>query len=184
MPTSLIPLHNLHPDLLFELRYATADNFTGQALYPLPLCLLRRPVAKKLVQVQIDLAPRGLRLKIFDAYRPLSVQRLLWAHTPDPHYIAPPSEGSRHNRGAAVDLTLVDAAGRELPMGTAYDDFTQQAHRTCRDLPNEVLRARDLLEGAMQRRGFVGMPTEWWHFDDTDWQSYPVLDVGLEEVAL
>jgi zinc D-Ala-D-Ala dipeptidase len=171
------------PHAVFDLRYATADNFTHQAVYPAAVCLLRRSTAEKLAAVETQLEKQNLRLKIFDCYRPLSVQRRFWSLVPDERYVADPAKGSRHNRGAAVDLTLVRADDNaELDMGTGFDNFTERAHRSYRNFPPAVLQHRDQLETAMQAHGFIGLPTEWWHFDDTDWQRYPVSDRPLTAV--
>lgn len=168
--------------LIIDLRYATKNNFTREVMYSLPKCFIRKKVAAKLVIVQKNLKKRGLGLKIYDAYRPLSVQRKFWEILPDPRFIADPAVGSKHNRGAAVDLTLIDRLGKELPMPTPYDDFTKKAHRNFIDLPQEVLENRQLLEQVMQDQGFLPLPTEWWHFDDEEWESYPVEDLSLEEI--
>jgi D-alanyl-D-alanine dipeptidase len=168
------------PGVRLELRYATADNFTHQVVYPAGArCLLRRDVAERLARVQAALARQQLGLKLWDCYRPLSVQRRFFALVPDERYVANPAKGSRHNRGAAVDLTLVDGAGRELDMGTPFDDFSARAHRDARDLPEAARAHRATLEAAMGAEGFVGLPTEWWHFDARDWRRYPMADVAM-----
>ncbi len=134
-------------------------------------------------EVQIELADLGFGLKVFDGYRPLSVQRKMWAIFPNHDYVADPRKGSRHNRGAAVDLTLIRLSdGAELLMPTPYDAFTPSAHRDYMKLDAEAIRNRELLESAMSRHGFVGLPTEWWHFDDTDWKHYRILDVDYSEI--
>jgi len=182
--TSLVDLEQTIPGLVLDIRYATTNNFTGQQLYPAARCFLHRTPAKKLRAVQTDLARQGLGLKIFDGYRPLSVQRQMWAVFPQPGYVADPKKGSRHNRGAAVDVTLIRLAdGTELVMPTPYDDFTESAHRNFMDLHGEAIRNRQLLEQVMTRHGFVGLPTEWWHFDDRDWKNYPLLDVDIPGAA-
>ena len=176
----LVDLERAIPHLRLDIRYATTNNFTGQQLYPEARCFLRRAPAKKLRAVQAELARSGLGLKIFDGYRPLSVQRKMWAVFPHPGYVADPRKGSRHNRGAAVDVTLICLAdGQELLMPTPYDDFTERAHRNFMALPAEAIRNREQLEQVMRRHGFEGLPTEWWHFDATDWKSYPLLDVEI-----
>jgi len=106
----------------------------------------------------------------------------MWELVPDSRYVADPRKGSRHNRGAAVDVTLVDSSGNELLMPTAFDDFTERASRSSPDAPPEALRHRALLEQAMSSEGFLPLPSEWWHFDDPEWQKYPLLDVPFEEL--
>jgi D-alanyl-D-alanine dipeptidase len=178
-PPGFVDVATAAPSVRLDLRYATTDNFTHQVVYPAAQCLLRREVAERLRRVQAALEPRGLGLEVWDCYRPLSVQRRFWALVPDPRYVADPAKGSRHNRGAAVDLTLVDAAGRELDMGTGFDDFSPRSHRDARDLSAAARAHRATLEAAMAAQGFVGMPTEWWHFDAGDWKRYPIADVPL-----
>lgn len=176
---SLVDLGALDRRIVVDIRYATADNFTKTVLYPSARCRLRRSVAARLRLVQSDLAERGLGLKVWDCYRPLSVQRKLWALVPDPRYVADPAKGSRHNRGAAVDVTLIDASGRELEMPTGYDDFSEKAHRDWDGASPSAKRNREILERAMRERGFEGLPTEWWHFDAEGWQRYPLSDDPL-----
>jgi D-alanyl-D-alanine dipeptidase len=175
----LTDFHSLAPETILDLRYATANNFLKRRLYPKARCLLRPAVARALATVAEDLRPQGLRLKVFDCYRPLSVQKQLWAILRDERYVADPAKGSRHNRGAAVDVTLTDAAGRELTMPTGFDDFSERAHRDFRELPPERIRNRERLEAVMRRHGFEGLPTEWWHFDYRGWERYSILDRPL-----
>ena len=160
--------------LRLDVRYATPNNFTKQKLYDKAECYLRPATAQKLANAQQEFEKQALGLKVFDCYRPLSIQRKLWALVPDERYVADPAKGSRHNRGAAVDLTLVERDGRELPMPTGYDDFSERAHRDYNKLPAVAMANRALLERVMTKHGFVGLPTEWWHFDDADWQQYPI----------
>lgn len=168
--------------ILVDIKYATPDNFMGRVLYPVNRCLLRESVARRLSRVQDDLAERGLGLKIYDGYRPLSVQKLMWEVMPDPRYVADPAKGSRHNRGAAVDVTLVDARGCELPMPSAYDEFSERAHRDFAGEGVEARHNRDTLIAAMERRGFTVLGSEWWHFDAPGWAQYAVMDVPLDRV--
>ena len=119
----------------------------------------------------------GLGLKVFDGYRPLSVQRKMWKVYPHAGYVADPKRGSRHNRGAAVDLTLIHTNGAEVLMPSPYDSFTESAHRDSTNAPPEALVNRELLERVMVKHGFEGLPTEWWHFDDVDWRKYPLMDI-------
>src|SRR5262245_10996887 len=167
------------------MRYATANNFTKQVLYPVAdECLLCEPAARRLAKVQKNLEKKGLGLKVWDCYRPVSVQKKLWDIVPDERYVANPKSGSRHNRGASVDLTLVDAKGKELPMPTAFDEFSEKAHRSYMDLPAEAVRNRQTLQEAMEAEGFVGLPTGWWHFDDPSWSQFALRDEPLGSPTL
>jgi len=176
----LVDVHSVNPTIILDLRYATENNFTHHKLYPVARCLLRREPAESLSAVQKELQTRGLGLKIFDGYRPLSIQKKLWEAVPDDRYVANPAKGSRHNRGAAVDLTLVDSLGNELAMPTPFDNFTEKAHCNYKKLPRKVLRNRALLQQVMERHGFWRMETEWWHFDFHDWGRFKILDLPLE----
>jgi D-alanyl-D-alanine dipeptidase len=178
----LVDLSVVDPRVVIDLRYATSDNFTGQRLYPVARCLLRESVAHRLRRVQDRLAAQGLGLKVYDGYRPLSVQRRMWEIMPDPTYVADPAKGSRHNRGAAVDVTLVDLDGWELEMPTAFDDFSPAAHRHYAGGTETSRSNRQTLIQAMEAEGFTGLADEWWHFDAPDWRQYPLLDVTLTDV--
>lgn len=179
---SLVDLHSIHPTIRLDLRYATANNFMHRALYKQSRCLLRANAAEQLSQVQQDLEAYGLGLKVYDCYRPLSVQKQMWKLVPDERYVANPATGSRHNRGSAVDVTLVDRAGNELPMPTAFDDFTDRAATNYNGASPQAKQNRQRLKDAMTKRGFSPLQTEWWHFDAASWAQYSVLDVPLEEV--
>jgi D-alanyl-D-alanine dipeptidase len=187
----LVDVSSTYAHMIIDLRYATPRNFTKRALYPAGArCFLRRAVAERLARVQAALELEGFGLKLWDCYRPLSVQRLMWKLVPDERYVADPAKGSRHNRGAAVDVTLVDKRGAELPMPTPFDDFSERAHRDFNvlddKLPGEsaaALENRDRLERAMKAEGFVPLPTEWWHFDAPDWASYPIADDDLASLS-
>ncbi len=180
----LVEVALVAPQVVVDLRYATVNNFTGQVLYPKEArCYLREPVAKALGAVQAALLKEGLSLKLFDCYRPHRVQYRLWEIVHDERYVADPRKGSRHNRGAAVDLTLVDAQGQELVMPTPFDDFSEKAHRGYMQLPAQAVENRAKLQQAMERAGFLGLPTEWWHFDASDWQSYPIDDISFETLT-
>jgi D-alanyl-D-alanine dipeptidase len=151
-------------DVEIALAYATPDNFTGRPVYSRPGCYLH-PDAAALLQRAIALArPHGLRFKIFDAFRPAEAQWALWAHTPDPEFLADPRRGSPHSMGAAVDLTLIDGAGRELDMGTGFDAFTPLSHHGRTDVPVEAQRNRLVLLGLMTAAGWDFYRNEWWHY--------------------
>lgn len=181
-PHDLVEIKKLCPSIVLDIRYATANNFTGKVVYSSPRCFMRRTTAEKLIKVQEELAKFGLGLKIFDAYRPRRVQYKFWELVPDERYVANPAKGSKHNRGTAVDCTLVMSDGAELAMPTEFDDFTEKAHRDYKKLPAKVIRNRELLENIMTKHGFIGLPTEWWHFDDTDWEKYDLLDIAFEDI--
>lgn len=150
--------------LIFDIRYATANNFTEAKIYDCPRCLLRPEAALALEKAQRALKRKGMGLKLFDCYRPQPYQQRLWDKVPNPDYVTPPDKGSMHSRGAAVDLTIVDAQGQELDMGTPYDFFGREAHYDYGRLPAKVLANRRLLRRTMMEAGFEGIRTEWWHF--------------------
>jgi D-alanyl-D-alanine dipeptidase len=183
-PHHLVDVETFSRPPKLDVRYATKANFTHQRLYPRAKVFLHRDAAQALAAVQTDLAKDGLRLKIFDGYRPLSVQQRMWDLIRDERYVSNPAVNrGRHTRGTAVDVTLVDSSGRDLPMGTDYDDFSEKAHPDFAGLPQRVKRNRACLAAAMTRHGFEAYPFEWWHFDLKGWKRYPVLDVGIDALA-
>lgn len=182
----LIEPTTLDSSLILDIRYATKDNFTGKAVYPSARCFLVRDVAERLIKVHRELRKRGLGLKVYDCYRPLHVQEIFWSILPDERYVLRPErkdgrivKSSKHNRGAAVDVGLVDGMARELPMPTAFDDFTERAHRNYKGAPAAAIRNKVTLERAMAAQGFELFPTEWWHFDGPGWQQHEPLDLPL-----
>lgn len=177
----LVDLEQVVPGVVVEMPYATADNFLKRPLYPVARALLRRPAARALAAAQAELAAEGLALKVWDAYRPYGVTVAMWEAVGDPDYVADPAKGSRHNRGCAVDVTLVRAAsGEELAMPTGHDDFTPRAAAAAAGLPDEVAANRDRLRAVMERHGFVVLPSEWWHFDYGGWERFELLDLPLD----
>ncbi|MCC3511238.1 MAG: M15 family metallopeptidase [Microcoleus sp. PH2017_17_BER_D_A] len=166
----LVDIRTVNRNIRLDIRYATTNNFLKRKLYTVAKCALRSSVA------------HGLGLKVYDCYRPFSVTKQMWEFLPDPNYVANPARGSRHNRGAAVDLTLVDRTGKELEMPTPYDDFTKKAHRDYNGGSAQSRKNRQTLEDAMKKQGFIGISTEWWHFDSEDWQKFAILDVSLSEI--
>ncbi len=181
-PDDLVELVKIEPKIRLDIRYATTNNFTGKKVYPEARCFVRREVAQQLVGVQRELEGMGLGLKIYDGYRPLSIQKKFWSLVPDERYVANPAKGSKHNRGAALDLTIVRRDGTEIPMPTGYDDFTEKAYRNYMTLSPEVLKNRELLEKVMTKHGFIGFPTEWWHFDSVGWEKFPIMDVEISQI--
>ncbi|MBC8122176.1 MAG: M15 family metallopeptidase [Gemmatimonadaceae bacterium] len=179
-PEGLIDISRSAPEIQLDMRYATPENFLRRAVYPLAVCLLRPAVAERLVRVQRRVAVQGYTLRLWDCYRPLSVQKQMWAIVHDERYVADPAKGSRHNRGAAVDLTLSDAQGVALEMPTSFDDFSARAGRDAEAGWSETARRNyAVLDRAMRSEGFLPLPSEWWHYDATGWEIYPVLDVPL-----
>lgn len=166
-----------------DLRYASKRNRFGAAFYGSDACILRRDTAFRLATVQRALAKQGLGLRIWDAYRPLSVQRRLWDLVRDSRYIADPSIGSSHSRGAAVDATLVDAKGCELPMPTGFDDFSRRAQSSCPGATPVRRHNAAMLRQAMHAGGFRSLSSEWWHFEDPDAHLYPLADLSLEQIT-
>jgi len=180
---AFVDIERVCPAIKLDIIYATKNNFTKQVHYPVAKCYLRRKVADKLAKVQKELEKLRLGLKIFDGYRPYSVSQKFWDLIKDPKYVADPKDGSRHNRGAAVDVTLIDIDGVELEMPTPIDEMTKRAHRDYDDLPARVIANRELLENMMVNGGFLPFPSEWWHFDDSEWQKYPIENVDLLELT-
>lgn len=178
--TLIVPLKSIDSTIVQDVKYATADNFTKQVLYPSAKVFLRKIAAEHLARANEYLKKNhNVRIKIFDGFRPLFVQKIMWQILPDDRYVADPAKGSRHNRGAAVDVTLVDAEGNELDMGTPYDDFTERASFASRDVSEKAYSNRKLLRETMIQFGFVPMETEWWHFDFKDWKQFGILDTGI-----
>ena len=157
-------LIRLDATILLDLRYATDSNFVGEKMYDCGRCFLRPQVAHTLVKVHQQLKKKGLGLKMYDCYRPQPIQWKLWGKVSDRRYVSDPRKGSMHNRGTAVDLTIVDSTGQELPMGTPYDYFGVEAYPGYQDLTADVLANRALLHEQMKAFGFKPIRTEWWHF--------------------
>lgn len=177
---NLVFLPSVIPNLVLDIRYATPCNFLQEKVYTSALPFLTVAAAESLKNASDQFNSLGYSIKIWDCYRPWSVQRIFWERVPDERYVADPQKGSRHNRGCAVDLTLVDSHGDEIFMGTDFDDFSQKAHRDYTDLPIEVIKNRKLLQEIMEKNRFIGWENEWWHFDFEDWQRYPLLDISFE----
>lgn len=179
---NLVDVSKVNSHLILDIHYATDNNFLGEAVYPAPRCFVVKAMAGKLDSIQKELESAGYGLKIFDGYRPYSVTKKMWEILPDERYVANPVKGSRHNRGAAVDLTLVDSLGNELTMPTKFDDFSEKAGHDYQDLPQRVKANRAMLRNIMEKYGFTAYQNEWWHYDLADYQSYPILDVSFAEI--
>jgi D-alanyl-D-alanine dipeptidase len=173
---SLVEIASPAYDVDIDIAYATSNNFTGKPVYGRPGCYLHADAAACLAAAIALARPLGLRFKIFDAFRPAEAQWVLWTHTPDPDFLADPRRGSPHSMGAAVDLTLIDAAGTELDMGTAFDAFTPLSHHGRTDISADAQRNRALLLGIMTAAGWDFYRNEWWHYQlFSPRAKYPVL---------
>ena len=171
---SFTKISELIPDVIIDLKYMTSENFLGKKLYEQEHDLLRYGTLKKL-QIAADiLRKQDLRLVVWDAYRPLSVQEIFWNALPDERFVAPPKRGSKHNRGCAVDITLATLDGAECQMPTEFDDFTPAARADRTDLDAQVQERLTILQSAMSCAGFEVIEDEWWHFNDTEWSQYPI----------
>lgn len=180
----MINLKDFIPSLQIDLRYSTKENFTGKKLYPAAVStFLRMPAAIALMKVQEQLAQQGLALKVWDAYRPHRATRRMWKLIQDERYVANPVKGSGHNRGLAIDLTLVDLkTGAMLDMGTAFDHFSDTAHHDFKKLPSDVLHNRATLKNIMEQHGFKSLATEWWHYSWPNDRNYEVLDLRFKDL--
>lgn len=182
----LVNLSEAIPDIILDIRYASSNNFLGFPVYSKPACYLHRNVAEALIKVQKELSLMHLGLKIFDGYRPLSVQQIMWDAIQDERYVSNPAKSKgRHTRGTAVDLTLVDDKGNELEMPTEFDDFTERAHSDYPNVSEAVFKNRSLLQEVMKKHHFQALQTEWWHFDFEGWRDdiqFPPLDVDFEQI--
>lgn len=162
---SFVNMKDISDDFLYDIKYATSDNFAKKPVYDCEGCYLRLKTALALLKANNTFMNKGYKIKFFDCYRPFSVQQLLWDSFPNPSYLSSPKQGSIHNRGGAVDITLVDVNDNELDMGTTFDHFGKEAHRTYTDLSEEVLKNREVLTKTMIKNGFWTIRTEWWHFN-------------------
>jgi D-alanyl-D-alanine dipeptidase len=186
LPADLVELVRLDSTIHLDVRYATTNNFLSSVFYPAPRAFLQRPAAEALARVHRALRPLGYGLVIHDGYRPWYVTKVFWDATPPESrwLVANPARGSKHNRGAAVDLTLYElASGHVVEMPSTYDEATLRA---AADFPGGTARERwhrALLRRVMEAEGFVINPSEWWHFDYRDWQRYPILNVPFEDLG-
>jgi D-alanyl-D-alanine dipeptidase len=181
---SLVDLERAINGIKLDIRYATTNNFTGQVIYPSPKAYLRLPAAEALAGIQQELKSIGLGLKIYDAYRPYAVTLKFFEVYPDTTFVASPLTGSKHNRGCAVDLTLIDlASGAEKEMPSTFDDFTEKASHSYRNASPAAIANRQLLREIMTKYGFLPYESEWWHYDFKDWKNYPIMDLSFNECA-
>lgn len=175
-PLPLLPITEAMHDVLIDLIYAGADNFTGQVIYEHPLCFLHPQAEACLRKAVVAARELGLRLKVLDAFRPQEAQEALWAVAPLPGYVADPAKGSNHTRGVAIDLTLVGADGQVLDMGTPVDTMTAASHHFYAGHCPAVQINRARLLTVMLEAGFLHHPQEWWHYQLPDAHDFPLID--------
>jgi zinc D-Ala-D-Ala dipeptidase len=163
--TTFVNLKDYSADFVYDMKYATEDNFLKAKVYDCAECFLRFKTVKALVKANTKFIKKGYHIKIYDCYRPLDIQKRMWKIVSNPEYVADPAKGSIHNRGGAVDITLVDADGKELDMGTSFDFFGPEASHYFDNLSDEVKQNRALLKRIMQENGFDSFDSEWWHYN-------------------
>jgi len=173
---TFIRLEDYSEDFVYDIRYATENNFLKAQVYECAECYMRAETAKKIINVNKVFLEKGVKIKFFDCYRPNSVQYKMWKLVPNPQYVANPKKGSVHNRGGAVDITLVTLEGEELDMGTDFDFFGWKGYHDNYSLPKEVLKNRKLLKETMEANGFKSTRSEWWHYNMIGAYKYEVAD--------
>lgn len=181
----LVELIKLDRTIRLDIRYATSNNFMGRPVYRQARAFLQRPAAEALVRANKSVRKKGYGLIIHDGYRPWSVTKLFWDATPadKKEFVADPAQGSRHNRGCAVDLSLFDLkTGKVVVMPSGYDEMTERSHINYPGGTDEQRRVRDLLRSAMEAEGFIVYEPEWWHYDYKDWKEYPILNIAFLEI--
>lgn len=183
--SELINLEKYIPGIVTDIRYATTNNFTKEKIYNMPRAYARKPVAEALKKAQEEFNKQGVGIKIFDAYRPYGATVKFYEVYRDTNFVASPYRGSRHNRGCAIDMTLIDLkTGKELKMPTGYDAFVKEARPTYPVTDPEVKKNRALIINVMSKYGFNVNASEWWHFDFQGYRAYSVLDISFEELEM
>lgn len=179
----LIDIKKAIPTVILDIRYATKNNFMKQVMYKQARAFARKPVVEKLKLIQTELKKKGYGLKIYDGYRPYAVTVSFYQKASDKNFVANPSKGSKHNRGCAVDLSIIDLkTGKDVPMPTPYDSFEAAAAPHYTNLPDQIIKNRDFLINTMQANGFKVIYNEWWHFDFIGWQAYDLMDIPFEKL--
>ena len=179
----LVDLEKFIPGIALDIRYATKNNFTKQVIYKSAKAYSRKVVAQSLKEAQMEFKTRGLGIKIYDAYRPYKATVKFYEVYHDTTYVASPFVGSRHNRGCALDMTLIDLkTGKEIEMPTEFDSFKREAWSRSPVRDPRIKRNRDQLIRVMEHHGFKVNRSEWWHFDFVGWQQFEVLDIDFEEL--
>lgn len=179
----LIDIKKAIPSIVLDIRYATKNNFMKQVMYKQARAFARKPVVERLKEIQAELKKKGYGLKIYDGYRPYAVTVSFYEKASDKNFVANPAKGSKHNRGCAVDLSIIDLkTGKDVPMPTPYDSFEAAAAPHYTNLPQEIIKNRDFLIHTMQAHGFKVIYNEWWHFDFVGWQDYDLMDIPFEKL--
>ena len=181
----LVELTKLDPTIHLDIRYATKNNLVGRPVYKEARAFLLQPAAEALVKINAALKPFGYGLLVFDGYRPWSVTKIFWDITPEENkkFVANPKEGSRHNRGCAVDLSLYELkSGKEIEMTGVYDEMTERSYKNYSGGTAQQRELRDLLISKMEENGFTGYEYEWWHFDYNGWEAYPLQNIQFSEI--
>lgn len=163
--TTFVRLANYDTTFVYDLRYATTNNFLKTKVYNCAECYTRVKTAKALIKANKDFIKKGFKIKFYDCYRPNAVQHKMWKIYPNPQYVANPYKGSIHNKGGAVDITLVTLQKDSVDMGTDFDFFGKKAHHDFTNLSPNILQNRQLLKKVMQNHGFNAIRTEWWHYN-------------------
>lgn len=175
----------LDPTIKLDIRYATRNNFLGRPVYKESRAFLQKPAAEALVRAHQRLRPQGYGIVVFDGYRPWAVTKIFWDVTPADKkiFVADPSQGSRHNRGCAVDLSMYElSTGKIVQMPSEYDEMTERAHINYECGTPEAKRLREMLRSAMEAEGFAVYEPEWWHYDYKDWKEYPIVNVPFSKI--
>lgn len=184
-PSDLVEIVKLDSTIRLDIRYATDNNFAGRAVYSEARAFLQRPAAEALVRVSQEFKSLGYGLLVFDGYRPWSVTKLFWDITPDEDkkFVADPKDGSRHNRGCAVDLTLYDLkTGKQVEMTGEYDEMSERSYPNYTGGTTQQREMRDLLIQKMEEHGFTVYEFEWWHFDYRGWEKYRIQNIQFSEI--
>ena len=179
----LVEIKKAIPNIKLDIRYATKNNFMKQVMYKQARAFARKPVVESLKKIQRELNKKGYGLKIFDGYRPYAITVEFYKKASDKNFVANPAKGSKHNRGCAVDLTLIDLkTGKEVAMATPYDSFSAAAAANYEPVSAEVKKNRDLLINTMRKYQLDVLDNEWWHFDFSGWQQYDLMDIPFEKL--
>ncbi|PWS27863.1 D-alanyl-D-alanine dipeptidase [Pedobacter yonginense] len=179
----LVEIKKAIPSIKLDIRYATTNNFMKQVMYKQARAFARKPVVESLKKIQAELKKKGYGLKIFDGYRPYAVTIAFHNKASDKNFVANPAKGSKHNRGCAIDLTIINLkTGKDVVMATPYDSFSDAAAAHYMPVSIEVKKNRDFLIASMQKYNFTVLDNEWWHFDYNGWENYALMDIPFEKL--